>query len=448
MPQKQFTNYNADILSFDLREAMLGIVNPGRYIGYDVLATNGSPSGGYIPLKLQHSGGVRKLPKGSSSLANPVGVSVSTQGTIVHEDSEVTFTVPDNSAGVSDRYILVYMEHEYVDNVSGDNPATYGIITGTAGSGVPTLTNSYKRCIIGTLKLEPGATSISSASWKPRPSDSVLGDTQLFKKLFGSNSEFMETMLGYIPSDGAIGTRKYAENNYIDDGESITNSLDMLDMVIKDISDLLDEVNIRAIDSEDWPSLSDIENNNATISKHGFLPKLDGTSTKYLNGNGLWSTPPTGILANNNLSELSDKQEARVNLGNVLTNVEIQNSYFADTGWINMTNGTSVPLSDFTMKARMRGKTVCITGQFKLSSNPSVNETLFSVPKTAIGTDSVPNNKIVVQLNHIQDAQNNRGIQLYVDTSTVSTNLEVKAGVNIYPALNEILYLTITYIAV
>jgi hypothetical protein len=39
---------------------------------------------------------------------------------------------------------------------------------------------------------------------------------------------------------------------------------------------------------------SDVTTNNATTAKHGFLPKLSGVITEYLNGLGLWSVPPSG----------------------------------------------------------------------------------------------------------------------------------------------------------
>jgi len=38
-------------------------------------------------------------------------------------------------------------------------------------------------------------------------------------------------------------------------------------------------------------STSNITTNNATTSKHGFLPALSGTSTQFLNGSGSWATP-------------------------------------------------------------------------------------------------------------------------------------------------------------
>lgn len=44
-------------------------------------------------------------------------------------------------------------------------------------------------------------------------------------------------------------------------------------------------------------SLSDVTTNNATASAHGFLPKLSGVGTEFLNGNGTFSTPAGSGLA-------------------------------------------------------------------------------------------------------------------------------------------------------
>lgn len=44
---------------------------------------------------------------------------------------------------------------------------------------------------------------------------------------------------------------------------------------------------------------SDITTNDSSTSKHGFLKKLDGTSTHYMDGTGTWSTPAGGSSAMN-----------------------------------------------------------------------------------------------------------------------------------------------------
>lgn len=44
-------------------------------------------------------------------------------------------------------------------------------------------------------------------------------------------------------------------------------------------------------------NLTDITTNNATTGRHGFLPKLSGVGTEFLNGNGTFSTPAGSGLA-------------------------------------------------------------------------------------------------------------------------------------------------------
>jgi len=41
-------------------------------------------------------------------------------------------------------------------------------------------------------------------------------------------------------------------------------------------------------------SLSDVTTNNATTSRHGFLPKLSNVATEFLNGQGNFTTPGGG----------------------------------------------------------------------------------------------------------------------------------------------------------
>jgi hypothetical protein len=38
-------------------------------------------------------------------------------------------------------------------------------------------------------------------------------------------------------------------------------------------------------------TLSDVETNNASTAKHGFLKKLDNDPSHFLNGQGAWRTP-------------------------------------------------------------------------------------------------------------------------------------------------------------
>lgn len=395
MGQKQFITYQSDILSFEAREAMLGVLNSGRYSGYNVLATNGSPAAGSIPLKLQHTGGVQKLAKGGSSLDSAIGVIVTTQGVIIHEDQEVTITITDNNAGGSIKYSLVYMEHEYLDGVPGPNPAIYGVINGTAGGGVPALTSSYKRSIVGVVEQAIGGLTIADCTWHPRPSDNIFGDSKILQKLFGSDADFNDIIMGNIPSDGVIGTRLYTENNYVTDEESITDSIDNLDIELKAIDTLLTAVEARAIDSSDWGLLTDNTNQNVSTARHGLMPKLPNDANQYLNGVGTW-TALNALLAANNLSDLVDPAVARTNLG-VITSAEIASYYFWDSGWQDMTSGVAANAADFSIKIRRMGRLVVVSGQFTGGSNMSANAIIAQIQYSLInptGVQLMPSTKI------------------------------------------------------
>ncbi|GAH39109.1 unnamed protein product, partial [marine sediment metagenome] len=51
-------------------------------------------------------------------------------------------------------------------------------------------------------------------------------------------------------------------------------------------------VSTTGIATDTFGPLTDITTNNATTGKHGFLLKLTGSTSTYLNANGAWSTPP------------------------------------------------------------------------------------------------------------------------------------------------------------
>lgn len=94
-------------------------------------------------------------------------------------------------------------------------------------------------------------------------------------------------------------------------------------------------------------STADITTNNATAEKHGFLPKLSGVSTQFMNGNGSWSVPAIsdatiGItdVTTNNAS--ASKHGFLPKLSGTATEFlngsgEWSVPYTKDTGWTAMT---------------------------------------------------------------------------------------------------------------
>lgn len=305
MAQQQFTTYKQNITSFELRSAMLGIIRPGRYGGYNVMSANGTPSGGYIPITISHStSSPYLLDVGDSALSGPYGVVITTQGTIIREDQTIDLTIPDNDGSASIRYYAIYIEHDYVE-VQGDNPATYGFISGTPGD-LPediTITESYHRVVIGWIKAYPNAVSTSLLVYFPAQSLDNVGEDNLLQKLFGStysgfflNTTTAQQNVGTIPSGGIVGNREYSSQYYITNFQSITSSLNSLDISVKN-----NELSITALQSKKLDDMDTPDDNtdlNATPSYHGLLPKLPSTDAtiKYLRGDGSWTSPEARVM--------------------------------------------------------------------------------------------------------------------------------------------------------
>ena len=122
--QKSFTNYRALVLSYELREAMLGILNPGVYSGFDTLHVYD----GRLGLSHEKSGITKTIyltseQGGGVGKSRPTGVFVTKFGTIIHDDEEVSFAIPPD-----DGYYMVYAK--YLRPTAGDEytvmvPVTY-----------------------------------------------------------------------------------------------------------------------------------------------------------------------------------------------------------------------------------------------------------------------------------------------------------------------------------
>ena len=166
MAQKQYTTYQADILSFELRDAMLGILNSGRYCGFDEMVENGSQAGNDIPVRIQSTTGVDKFGKEATPVleANRA-VLISKQGTIIADDGTIDITVTIQDPGET-VYHIVYMEHVYTE-VPGANNATYGIIHGAETGDPPALSSPTKRIIVGIITEAESSTQFSDLRWYP-----------------------------------------------------------------------------------------------------------------------------------------------------------------------------------------------------------------------------------------------------------------------------------------
>lgn len=107
MAAKTFTDHRALVLSYELREAMLGIINPGIYCGFDTLAKT---STGFT-ISHEKTGILKTLENWEVSA--PTGVYMNKYGTLVHEEQPINVNVPgETKEGL---YILVaYYQRPYV----------------------------------------------------------------------------------------------------------------------------------------------------------------------------------------------------------------------------------------------------------------------------------------------------------------------------------------------
>ena len=146
-----------------------------------------------------------------------------------------------------------------------------------------------------------------------------------------------------------------------------------------------------------------------------------------------------------NLSDLSDVEEARANLG-VLSSQEISNIYFHDTGWQNMANGNGASSAGFDVKVRRVGKVVTITGKFN-SSSVAPGAVVATIPFTTIGLASRTSTRIYFQAGTIDDLDRNRGTKMYVkeySSTDVALSIIVLSG----DQTTNNLCFTTTYLAV
>lgn len=117
--QKTFTDHRALVLSYELREAMLGIIHPGLYCGFDGITKT---STGF---RITHDRtGVIKN-KEDWKLSKPVGVYVTNFGTIVHEEDPIDMVIPGETKPGNYMLVAKYQRAYVGTEVEVKIPITY-----------------------------------------------------------------------------------------------------------------------------------------------------------------------------------------------------------------------------------------------------------------------------------------------------------------------------------
>lgn len=192
--QKRFNNYKTPAVSFEQSEVRQGLMPAGVYRGFDTITDGGGVG---INIMINHEAtGIQKVTAGLSFTAKN-GIFISPQGTIIHEQGAVgPFAITDNGTA-NTRIDLLIAEHEHVSVVGGQD-ALYSIIQGTAGSGIPALTNPSKQIILAYITLPPMAGNFADLSFSFVEKQVFNGDSDIAK--LSKNQQFT----GYtsIFSDG------------------------------------------------------------------------------------------------------------------------------------------------------------------------------------------------------------------------------------------------------
>jgi len=165
MTQVRYTTFKANVDSYTNLQRFLGILQPGRYRGYDVLADIATWN-----FNIDHT--ITHIVKSTSATPPVTGNNMSMlytpQGIVVEEDAKITGLVATAADGTNDRIDLVVCDHEYLASTGGQL-ATYSLIDGTPASSPvpPSLANPEKQTIVGELRTIGGSSSLSTAIWTP-----------------------------------------------------------------------------------------------------------------------------------------------------------------------------------------------------------------------------------------------------------------------------------------
>lgn len=177
-----------------------------------------------------------------------------------------------------------YMQSYVAQHAGGGNPNS------NIGSGyrlaVPN-TNNIKTISVGVGNI---LDSIINANSVTVYSDTLLLSTRAWRQK-GIDSVMSVVGTTYIPLTRTINGKALSSN--------ITLSLASSDFSNQGTATTVLHGN--ASGNPSWSSvieadmnLSDNTTNNASILRHGFLPKLSNSASQYLDGTGNWSTPPGG----------------------------------------------------------------------------------------------------------------------------------------------------------
>lgn len=176
MAQKRYFNYKDDDSTFDFNQSTVGIIDAGRYRGFEFDQLPG------LSLNLIHTDATGIVKVALDGVTETTyGLWVSRQGTIVTEDATIVLPIAAGDPSLP-RIDLIVGQHKY-DPIIGGAVAVYVVITGTpsATPSEPALTIPTQQTIIGRLYVPASMTSLTDAgvTYTPAPVPDFGGDTTI-----------------------------------------------------------------------------------------------------------------------------------------------------------------------------------------------------------------------------------------------------------------------------
>jgi hypothetical protein len=136
-----------------------------------------------------------------------------------------------------------------------------------------------------------------------------------------------------------------------------------------------DATTIEGVDQDSLPTdafgaLTNITTNNATTGQHGFLPKLDGSTSVFLRGDGTWATPAGG----GDVSVYGSPTTGTLIKWHSAT--EIETLAFGTSGQLLRTNVAGTAVEFFTPTYLTANQTITLSGNVTGSGTTAITTTI------------------------------------------------------------------------
>lgn len=200
MAQYVFWNWQDDDSTKNLNHRTLGVLDPGRYRGFD---TDLNTPGG-LTLRLHQNNGVLITNYDTPTYTTERrGVILTKQGAIIHENSDIDLVIAAGDT-TNPRIDLVVCEHEYVD-VQGASVAIYSIIQGIPSVNPlpPSIPQEQIKIVLGQLLVPANATDLSNAIYTQAPVPTFSLDPNIMKtnEVQTSIKEKTFNLIAYEPKE-------------------------------------------------------------------------------------------------------------------------------------------------------------------------------------------------------------------------------------------------------